>query len=70
MSKLEIGKKAPAFTLNGTGGEWSLKDAVGHPVVMYFYPRDNTPGCTEEGVSFTGHHPGFKRKKWASPSIF
>jgi peroxiredoxin Q/BCP len=60
MSKIEVGKKAPQFTLEGTAGEWSLKDA-GQPVVMYFYPRDNTPGCTQEGESFTEHYPQFKK---------
>jgi len=63
MSKIETGKKAPQFTLKGTGGDWSLKDAVGQPVVMYFYPRDNTPGCTLEGESFSGHFAGFKKAK-------
>ena len=63
MSKLEIGKKAPPFTLHGTGGEWSLADAVGHAVVIYFYPRDNTPGCTQEGESFTANYPQFKKSK-------
>jgi peroxiredoxin Q/BCP len=48
MSKIEIGKKAPAFTLEGTGGKWSLAMRRQH-VVLYFYPRDNTPGCTQEG---------------------
>ncbi len=61
MSKIELGKKAPNFTLDGTAGEWSLKNAVGHHVVMYFYPRDNTPGCTQEGESFTGHYAPFKK---------
>ena len=63
MSKIETGKKAPLFTLKGTGGDWSLKDAVGQPVVMYFYPRDNTPGCTEEGESFSSHFADFKKAK-------
>ena len=63
MSKIETGKKAPQFTLKGTGGDWSLKDAVGQPVVMYFYPRDNTPGCTEEGERFSSHFAGFKKAK-------
>jgi peroxiredoxin Q/BCP len=62
MSKLAVGKKAPAFTLPGTGGEWSLAGAGG-VVVMYFYPRDNTPGCTQEGASFTLHHAAFKKAK-------
>jgi peroxiredoxin Q/BCP len=63
MSKPELGKKAPAFTLEGTGGEWSLKDAAGKSVVLYFYPRDNTPGCTQEGESFTASHAAFKKAK-------
>src|ERR1700704_4535959 len=63
MSKIETGKKAPPFTLPGTGGDWSLKDAMGQPVVMYFYPRDNTPGCTQEGESFPSHFADFKKAK-------
>ena len=61
MSKIEVGKKAPNFTLDGTSGEWSLTDAVGHNVVIYFYPRDNTPGCTQEGASFAEYHARFSR---------
>jgi thioredoxin-dependent peroxiredoxin len=61
MSNLEIGKKAPQFSLEGTGGLWSLKDEGGNAVVIYFYPRDNTPGCTKEGESFTEHHAKFKK---------
>jgi peroxiredoxin Q/BCP len=61
MSNVQIGKKAPQFTLEGTGGRWSLKDAAGSAVVIYFYPRDNTPGCTKEGESFTKHHGKFNK---------
>jgi peroxiredoxin Q/BCP len=63
MSKIVIGKKAPEFTLAGTAGEWSSGDALGHNVVLYFYPRDNTPGCTQEGESFTANHAGFRKAK-------
>jgi len=63
MSKIEIGKNAPAFRLAGTNGNWSLKDALGSPVVLYFYPRDNTSGCTKEGESFKAAHPQFKKVK-------
>jgi peroxiredoxin Q/BCP len=63
MSKIEVGKKAPVFTLPGTGGEWSLKSAAGTHVVIYFYPRDNTPGCTTEGENFAALHPQFKKAK-------
>jgi peroxiredoxin Q/BCP len=62
MGKAVIGKKAPDFTLPGTAGEWSLGDAAG-AVVIYFYPRDNTPGCTQEGADFAGMHPQFKKAK-------
>ncbi len=63
MSKIEVGKKAPNFTLEGTGGSWSPADAAGSAVVLYFYPRDNTPGCTQEGESFTAAFPQFKKSK-------
>ena len=62
MSKIEIGKKAPPFTLEGTSGPWSLEDA-GATVVIYFYPRDNTSGCTQEGLDFSALHAQFKRAK-------
>jgi thioredoxin-dependent peroxiredoxin len=64
MSKIDIGKKAPQFTLDGTGGSWSLRDAAG-AVVIYFYPRDNTPGCTREGADFAEAYVQFKRAKAA-----
>jgi len=63
MSNIQVGKKAPPFTLQGTGGEWSLADAAGQVVVIYFYPRDNTPGCTQEGESFTANYAQFKKAK-------
>jgi thioredoxin-dependent peroxiredoxin len=63
MSNIDIGKKAPAFTLEGTGGSWSLRDAAGSAVVLYFYPRDNTPGCTQEGEDFKAANAQFKRAK-------
>jgi peroxiredoxin Q/BCP len=63
MSKMETGKKAPQFTLEGTAGSWSLGDAGGQSVVLYFYPRDNTPGCTQEGEDFSSHFAGFKKAK-------
>jgi peroxiredoxin Q/BCP len=62
-SKIALGKQAPPFTLQGTGGPWSLKDAAGSNVVVYFYPRDNTPGCTQEGESFTDAYAQFKKAK-------
>ena len=52
MASLE-GKKAPAFNLQGNDGkEHSLEDYKGKTVVMYFYPRDDTPGCTKEACGF------------------
>ena len=53
MAKLEVGKKAPAFTLiNQDGAKVSLKDFAGQRVVLYFYPADDTPGCTTEACQF------------------
>jgi peroxiredoxin Q/BCP len=63
MSKIEIGKKAPPFALEGTGGSWSLEDGKGAAVVIYFYPRDNTSGCTQEGLDFAALNAQFKKSK-------
>jgi thioredoxin-dependent peroxiredoxin len=63
MSTIDVGKKAPQFTLEGTAGSWSLSGAAGGPVVIYFYPRDNTPGCTQEGADFAAAHAAFKKSK-------
>jgi peroxiredoxin Q/BCP len=63
MSKIDIDKKAPHFTLDGTGGSWSVSAAAGSAVVVYFYPRDNTPGCTQQGEDFAAAHAQFKRAK-------
>jgi thioredoxin-dependent peroxiredoxin len=63
MSNIGIGKKAPQFSLAGTAGNWSLSDGAGGAVVLYFYPRDNTPGCTQEGEDFAAAYPQFKRAK-------
>ena len=50
---LEPGTKAPAFTVTGPAGEKvSLKDFAGRDVILYFYPRDDTPGCTKEACGF------------------
>lgn len=51
------GKKAPDFTLEGSDGKkHSLKEYAGKTVVIYFYPRDNTPGCTKEACGFRDMH--------------
>ncbi len=53
---VEEGKKAPAFTLEDSNGEKvSLKDLAGRDVILYFYPRDDTPGCTKEACGFRDH---------------
>ncbi|OVZ60963.1 peroxiredoxin [Pigmentiphaga sp. NML030171] len=55
-----IGRAAPAFTAPSTDGDISLKDLKGRVVVMYFYPRDNTPGCTTEGQNFRDRYAEFQ----------
>lgn len=53
---LKVGDSAPEFCLPDQGGEnFCLKDLRGKWVVLYFYPKDNTPGCTAEAISFTEH---------------
>lgn len=61
--KLKEGDKAPAFTsaTNG-GGKVSLADYRGKPVVLYFYPKDDTPGCTKEACAFRDEFAAFKKK--------
>ena len=60
---LEIGMKAPAFTLPDKDGNMvSLTDFVGKKVVLYFYPKDNTPGCTKQACAFAGAYEGFRSK--------
>ena len=61
---LELGKKLPAFSLPMSGGaSWKTSDAKGSKLVVYFYPKDMTPGCTLEGQDFRDLHPAFKRAK-------
>jgi peroxiredoxin Q/BCP len=60
MARLEIGNKAPAFTLtNQDGTKVSLKDVAGERVVIYFYPADDTPGCTKEACQFNDELAAF-----------
>lgn len=57
------GKKVPKFSLPATGEqELSLSDFKGKNVVLYFYPKDSTPGCTREGQDFRDNHAKFKRQ--------
>lgn len=59
---IEVGKKAPAFTLESSdGGKVKLSDSAGKVVVVYFYPRDNTPGCTVEAQDFSAAMPQLKK---------
>ena len=60
---LEIGMKAPEFTLSDKDGKAvSLSDFTGKKVVLYFYPKDNTPGCTRQACAFAAAYEGFKSK--------
>ena len=60
---LTVGDKAPEFTLfDKDGRAVSLADFSGKKVVLYFYPKDNTPGCTRQACAFAGAYEQFKRK--------
>lgn len=61
MSKVELGKKVPAFSGDTTGGPFKLADAKGENLILYFYPKDNTSGCTQEGLDFSAALAKFKR---------
>jgi peroxiredoxin Q/BCP len=64
MSLIEPGKKAPAFSLNDQDGvTHSLADYAGKSVILYFYPKDDTPGCTTETCEFRDMLPKFKSTK-------
>jgi thioredoxin-dependent peroxiredoxin len=66
MALIDEGKKAPAFTLNDQDGKTQkLSDYAGKPVVLYFYPKDDTPGCTKEACAFRDNLPKFKASKAA-----
>lgn len=60
---LEVGTKAPDFTLPDQNGEThSLSNYKGRTVILYFYPRDNTPGCTKQACGFGERYPQFQEK--------
>ena len=56
-----LGKPVPDFSLPSTGGSFQLSSRLGKKVVLYFYPKDNTPGCTTEGADFRDSYPAFRR---------
>ena len=60
---LEVGTKAPEFTLNDKNGRpVRLSDFLGKKVVLYFYPKDNTPGCTRQACAFARAYPALQEK--------
>lgn len=60
MTELQTGDPAPDFTLPASGGQTiSLSDFAGKQVILYLYPRDDTPGCTKEAIGFTEHLDAF-----------
>jgi len=62
MAEVAVGKKVPAFAAASTGGgTLASKDLLGSPYVLYFYPKDDTPGCTMEGHDFRDHFAAFVR---------
>src|SRR5262245_52662242 len=66
MALIEPGKKAPSFSLKDQSGKThKLSDYEGRPVILFFYPKDDTPGCTKEACSFQANLPKFKTSKAA-----
>lgn len=63
MSKqsVALGKEVPAFKAEATLGGFSLSDYKGKILVLYFYPRDNTPGCTQQGIDFRDQYETFTK---------
>jgi peroxiredoxin Q/BCP len=63
MSKLQVGDVAPAFTSKDQNGNpISLADFKGKKVILYFYPKDDTPGCTKEACNFRDNYADLKKK--------
>jgi len=63
MSQVELGKKVPNFSGQATSGiDFKLSDYKGTPLLFYFYPKDNTPGCTQEGKDFRDNYSAFEKK--------
>jgi peroxiredoxin Q/BCP len=64
MSKIAVGKKVPNFSAKATSDlDFKLSDYAGERVVIYFYPKDNTPGCTTEGEDFKAAYRRFRARK-------
>lgn len=61
MTRVTVGEPVTDFSLPATGGETiRLSDYLGRHLVLYFYPKASTPGCTNEGLAFTEHHDAFR----------
>jgi len=66
VALIDPGRKAPAFSLNDQQGtRHRLADYAGRPLVLYFYPKDDTPGCTTEACAFRDNLPQFKKSRAA-----
>jgi peroxiredoxin Q/BCP len=66
VALIEPGRKAPAFTLKDQNGQKQrLSDYPGRPVILYFYPKDDTPGCTKQACAFRDNLPRFQTRKAA-----
>jgi len=66
MALVEPGRKAPAFALPDQDGKTRrLRDYAGRPLILYFYPKDDTPGCTREACAFRDALPDFKKGRAA-----
>ena len=61
MKKTQVGKTVPNFSLDSTKGTFNLNEHRGRYVALYFYPKDNTPGCTQEGIDFHAQRQKFSR---------
>ena len=61
MAEIEVGQKAPAFALTlGNGENWRSADHAGKALVVYFYPKDDTSGCTAQAIDFSRLRPDFE----------
>jgi peroxiredoxin Q/BCP len=64
IKKMKVGSKVKNFKAEMTGKcDFNLADYKGKKIIIYFYPRDNTPGCTTEGEDFRDNYKLFKKKK-------